>query len=310
MSPYLGSTDLRASRLGLGTVELGMPYGIGLPQPPADADCIALLHRACEAGVTFIDTAAAYGRSEELVGRAFGRRHDRPAIATKVATQPAGAPDPLRGPALRRHLEASVASSLARLQLEQLDLLQFHNLAPCQLAEDLFGAMESLCTRGWVRYWGASTYGPEAPLAVTTQAPRFAALQVAYSLLDRTLEERVLPACRAAGMGTIFRSVLLKGVLSERYKELPAHLAPLQRAAAAAAALANAAGMSLTEMALRFAVHSPWADVVLFGTAAIEELQSNLRAAAAGPLPDDLIAAVRRLQVDEPHLLNPATWGF
>jgi aryl-alcohol dehydrogenase-like predicted oxidoreductase len=306
----LGRTDLRVSRVGLGTVELGMPYGIGLPAPPPDTECIRLLHEAAEAGIACIDTAAAYGRSEELVGLAFGGRGDRPVIATKAATRVAPDPTPLRGQALRAQLEASVARSLTRLRLEQLDLLQFHSLEPEQLDDALFGAMDALSARGWVRWWGASTYGTAAPRAIVGTGARFATLQMAYSLLDRTLEDGVLPACRPAGIGVIVRSAFLKGVLSERYRALPAHLEPLRQTAAAAAGLAATAGLSLAEAALRFAVHSPYADVVLFGTAAPDELRANLRAAAAGPLPDELTAAFRKLRVEPPELLNPATWGL
>ncbi len=306
----LGLTELRVSAVGLGTVELGMPYGIGCPAPPPDDECIRLLRGAVEAGVRFIDTAAAYGRSEELVGRAFAGCSDRPVIATKVSTRPAPDSPPLRGADLRAHLEASVARSRARLRCDRLDLLQFHGLEPAQLDDDLLATMDELQARGWVRYWGASTYGAAAPEAVARHPDRFAAVQVAYSLLDRTLEESALPACRAAGLGLVFRSVLLKGVLSDRHRALPPHLEPLRRVAAQAAALAQQAGLSLPEVAIRFAVYSPYAHVALFGTASAAEVAENLRAAAAGPLPADLVAAVRALRVEPPELLNPATWGL
>lgn len=306
----LGRTSLTVSRLGLGTVELGMPYGIGLPTPPDDAACIALLHEAWDHGISFIDTAAAYGRSEELVGRAFGRKSTRPVIATKAATQLPGAAGPLVGAALRQQLEASVASSLRKLRLDTLDLLQFHSIEPEQLDDDLFVFMDSLCRRGWVRYWGASTYGERAPRAGITHSNHLVVLQVAYNMLDRRLERELLPACAAAGLGVVFRSVFLKGVLTPRYIDLPEHMESLRRAAAAAATLADDAGMSLSEMALRFAAYSPYADVALCGTGELEELHANLRAVEAGPLSPDLITAVRGLQVAEEELLNPATWGF
>lgn len=306
----LGTTDLQVSRLGMGTVELGMAYGIGLPSPPSDEECIRLLRTAFEAGITFFDTAAAYGRSEELVGRAFAGLSSRPVIATKAILTSPGTSSPRRGPERRRQLEESIQQSMKRLAVESLDLLQFHNVEPDWLDADLFGIMEDLTRRGWIRHWGASTYGLDGPRAVCAAADRLRTLQAAYSLLDRSLEAEILPACRQAGMGVIFRSVFLKGVLSDRYTRLPPNLAPLGQTAARAAQIARAAGITLPELALRFAGYSPWAQVALFGTASLQELQTNLTAFAAGPLPASVRAALDTIQVTDKRLLNPSTWGF
>ena len=306
----LGTTDLQVSRLGMGTVELGMAYGIGLPSPPSDDECIRLLRTAFEAGITFIDTAAAYGRSEELVGRAFAGLASRPVISTKATLVSPDTAEPLRGHQRRQHLEASIQRSLKRLSAESLDLLQFHNVEPNWLDADLFETMDDLTRRGWIRYWGASTYGRDGPRAVCAAADRLRALQAAYNLLDRSLEAEILPACRQAGMGVIFRSVFLKGVLSDRYLRLPPNLASLGEVAAQAAQIARTAGITLPELALRFAGYSPWAQVALFGTASIQELKTNLAAFEAGPLPESVSAAVDGLEVADKRLLNPSTWGF
>ena len=108
----LGATDLHVSPIGLGTVQIGMPYGIGKPAPPPDEKCISLLHRACEAGINYIDTAAGYGRSEELVGKAFARFTPKPVVATKVTLRKNQQdPENLRGAFLRKHIEESVLRS-------------------------------------------------------------------------------------------------------------------------------------------------------------------------------------------------------
>ncbi len=306
----LGVTDLVVSRLGLGTVELGMAYGIGLPPPPDDRECIALLRQAQELGITFIDTAAAYGRSEELVGRAFEGTADRPVIATKANTRLAGAAQPLRGAALRDQLHTSVATSLRQLRLDSLDLLQFHNLEPEQMDDDLLDCMDELGRQGMVRHWGASTYGEQTPRAVLAHGRGLSTLQLAFSLLDRRLEHDLLPQCAASGTGVIIRSAFLKGVLTPRYADLPGHLEPLRQVAAQADRLAGEAGMPLTEMAMRYAAHCPFAHVVLCGTGSADELKANVRAVQAGPLPADLQTAIRQLHVADEELLNPSTWGF
>lgn len=304
----LGTTDLQVSRLGLGTVELGMPYGLGLPEPPDDDTCIRFLHQAFDAGITLVDTAAAYGRSEELIGRTFGGCNTRPVIATKVALRPAGSETRLHGTALKEHVEGSVRRSLERLRLPVLDLLQVHSADERFVDAEFLELAEDLTSRGLVRYWGASTYGEIAPLEVLEWPTVFRSLQVAYSLLDRRLDAEVLPRCRQQGVGVLFRSILLQGVLSDRWRTLPPRLAPLREAARSAAELAAQAGITLAELAVRFALHHPVADTVLFGSSRFDELQANLAAIAAGPLPADLLAAVATIQVNDPLLLHPGNW--
>jgi aryl-alcohol dehydrogenase-like predicted oxidoreductase len=307
----LGNTDLEVSALGLGTVELGMPYGIGNPAPPPDAQCIYLLRWAFDQGITFFDTAAGYGRSEELLGRAFGGASPRPTIATKVTVYRAEDDKLLAGKELASHLEHSLLSSLNLLGAEELDLLQVH--APGQgafIGPDLLELMDSYTRRGLVRHWGASTYGPEQPGEALAHAPPIRTLQVAYNLLDRGLAEVIFPSCQSLGVGVVLRSVFLKGALSHRLDALPERLGPLRRAGQQARALAEELGLSLADLALRFAASQERADVVLVGTADLGELAANLKAFAAGPLPGPVRARIGEIAVEDQALLNPGNWGI
>jgi len=307
--PRLGTTDIEVSGAGLGTVQLGMPYGLGLPDPPADGEAVDFLHRALDLGITYFDTAAVYGRSEELLGMALDGLAQRPIVATKVTLRPDAADSPLGGAALRAHIEASVQRSLARLRVEHLDLLQIHSVDDAFASDGLLATMADLCRRGQVRYWGATTYGLQAPQEALEHADTFRTLQVAYSALDRRLDREVMPRCRALGVGIILRSVFLQGVLSDRRHSLPQHLAPLARAADRAAAVAGDLGVPLPELAVRFAAVESGAEVVLFGTTSTRELEQNLRALEAGPLPADAVAALRRIEVEDEDLLHPGAWN-
>ena len=303
----LGSTNLRVSALGLGTVELGIPYGIRKPPPPDDGLCLRLLHRAREQGVTYFDTAPAYGRSEELVGRAFpGCRGV--VVATKVSLRDdRGAllpPERLSGT-----IRDSVDRSRRRLSVTTLDVLQIHNLGEGDVGEPLLAAMAGQVEAGRVRHWGVSTYGRLAPREVLRHRRAIGVLQVAYSILDRTLEEEILPRCREQDVGLVVRSVFLQGVLSVRRRHLGARLDPLRAAAEAAGRVADGLGIGLPELALRFACHESGAHVTLVGTAHPEELDANLGALAAGPLPPDAVAELRRIRVEDESLLNPGTWN-
>ena len=300
----LGNTDLKISRLGLGTVQLGMPYGLGLPVPPSDDECVRFLHRALDTGINFFDTAATYGRSEELLGRAFSGLSSRPIIATKVSL---GRPE--EGKTLRQSLRESLERSLQRLHLETMDLLQFHNVDPVFISSDILEAMEDLTRCGKVRYWGASTYGEEAPRAVLKASAHFSSLQVAYNVLDRSLDKELFPACRRQGMGIIFRSIFLKGVLSDRLHQLPPHLASLRQAALQVEKVGSAAGIPLPALALRFAAYSPFVHATIFGTTSIQELEENTAFFEAGPLPEEILDALFCIEVADQRLLNPGNWN-
>ncbi|MBM3278460.1 MAG: aldo/keto reductase [Candidatus Handelsmanbacteria bacterium] len=307
----LGGTDLWVSRLGLGTVELGLPYGIGNTAPPEERDGIALLQWAYDQGITYFDTAAGYGRSEELLGRAFAGLSSRPTIATKVALSRPGEDKLLRGKELVSHIKKSLLNSLRALTLERLDLLKVH--APAHglfLSGELLELMQELSSSGQVRYWGVSTYGVDQPLHALEHAGTIRAVQVAYNLLDRGPATTIFPACARAGMGLILRSVFLKGALSNRLNALPQTLAPLRRAGEAARQIAQELGVSLPALALRFCASQPLAQVVLVGTADRSELAGNLAAFAAGPLPEDVLGRINTIEIEDQALLNPGNWGI
>ncbi len=304
----LGDTEIRLSPLGLGTVEIGMPYGIGKPAPPPDEECIALLHRAVERGINYIDTASVYGRSEEIVGKAFANFDDPPLIATKLTLRPNQALPPTRDH-LRTYVEESVQLSLEQLYAESLDFLQLHNALDEDLTPDFLEIMVDLQERGLVKYLGATTYGEDAPARVLELSDHFRILQIAYNVLDRRLEEQILPLATKAGVGLVVRSVFLQGALSDRATTLPDYVADLRNAVAQVREIASAAGISLTALALRYVAFNPDTYITLFGTTSFEELDANIAAYEQGPLPTDVLEALNSIgQLDE-YYLNPGEWN-
>ena len=304
----LGRTNLRLSALGLGTVQLGMTYGWDHQPPPSDHRVIGLIRRALELGINYIDTASAYGRSESLVGRACAGLGCRPVIATKLSIRDADSARLLTGQALRQSVEQALRQSLQTLGVDVLELVQLHSLDTRFATPELLDLLTQYCQRGWVRYWGVTTYGEEAPLDALDHPELICALQIPYSALDRRMERKVLPRARAQGTGVLLRSIFLQGVLSHRLDSLPTALAGLPPLAAPLLKLAQDADMDLSELALRFAVFAPGAHSAIFGTTNVSELEANIRAVEAGPLPPDLVAAVRAIAVADSALLNPGNW--
>lgn len=310
----LGRSGLRVSALALGTVELGLEYGIALPgEPPRLSldEGVRLVHAAINAGVTLIDTARAYGASEEVLGAALaGRRHEV-VLATKVRTQ---APDgaTLRGEALRRVMRASLEESLRALRTDYIDLWQIHNVDDALLAEGeaVAAAFAEARRAGLVRAVGGSTYGVKAPLAAI-ESGLFDVLQVTYSVLDQRLENGVFPLAGERGIGVVVRSVLLKGVLTARGDYLPERLAALRERSRAFRELvaARGGGLSPVQAAIAFALGHPAIGSTLVGVRSEGELREAL-GATKQPLDPRLRSELAALRLDDPDLLNPSTWGI
>lgn len=215
---YVGSSGLRVSRLGLGT----MTWGKDTDEHEARDQLIAF----CEAGGTLIDTAAGYtdGRSEELVGALLGDvvRRDDVVVATKAGIWRRGGERVTD--TSRRALLAGLDTSLRRLGVDHVDLWQVHVWTDEVPLEETLSALDQAVASGRATYVGVSNYaGWQTAQAATWQraAPGRAPLasaQVEYSLLNRDIEREVVPACAALGLGILPWSPLGRGVLTGKYR--------------------------------------------------------------------------------------------
>ena len=304
----LGRTGLRVSEIGLGTVELGLDYGVLVGEEhlrPTTIQATYLLNRALDLGVNFIDTARAYGTSEEVIGRALKSRRGEYILASKlVPIREEGQTDQQ----LRAQVKTSIVESLRMLQTDVIDLLQIHHATVDVVRGGrVLAAVQEAQRAGAVRFIGASTYGEAAPLAVLADGG-YDTLQIAYNLADRTLEESVLPLVQQQGLGLIVRSVLLRGVLTSRYTYLPQQLADLKLVIARLNSLVGIDVASLPEMAYRFVLANSAVSTALVGTARTEELAAALAFADMGHLPTALVAAIREINIIDPRQLIPSNW--
>lgn len=311
----LGRTNLLVSELALGTVELGLTYGIPRPGevgPPDEADASRLLNRAVDAGITLIDTARAYGTAEEAIGRALAPRRHEIVLASKFGLL---GPDrqPLTGDTLRHHFWSSLAASLRALRTDWLDLYQVHaGSDPAILADGvLVDLLDQARAAGKIRFAGLSSYGRDLPLAgLATDA--FDTLQVAYNVLDRRMEEQVFPLARQQDVGILVRSALLKGALTDRADSLPPHLSALREPSRAFRALAADLPGRPTpvQAALRFCLAHPTVSATLIGVRDLAELDEALGVTTIPALPPGALATLRALSVPDERLLDPGTWGI
>ncbi len=216
-SRKLGSHGLEVSAMGLGCMGMSAFYGA-----LDDAESRATLDRALELGVTFLDTADAYGphTNEELVGAAIRGRRDKVVLATKFGIKL----DPAN-PAARticgtpEYVKAACDASLVRLGVDHIDLYYQHRVDQSVPIEDTIGAMADLVTAGKVRYLGMSEASPES-LRRACKVHPITALQTEYSMWTRDPEDGVLAACRELGIGFVAYSPLGRGFLTGRYRSI------------------------------------------------------------------------------------------
>ncbi len=210
----LGNSDLRITPIGIGAWAMGgggWAFGWG---PQDDHESTDAIHRALDAGINWIDTAAVYGlgHSEEVVGRALRGRSPRPFVFTKCArvwNERREIGKSLKADSIRREVEAS----LRRLQLDTIDLYQMHWPEPDEEVEEGWSTMAELQRAGKVRWIGVSNFNADQLRRAQAIAP-ITSLQPPYSMLAREIEAEVLPFTQQHGIGVIVYSPMKSGLLS------------------------------------------------------------------------------------------------
>ncbi len=300
----LGRTGIKVSPYCLGAMMFGAAGN------PDHDESVRIIHKALDAGINFIDTADMYsrGESEQIVGKALKDRRDSVVLATKArfpASHDADG-DPNRQGASRRWLVRALEDSLRRLRTDHVDLYQIHRPDPDTDIEETLSALSDLVRAGKILAAGTSSY-PASDIveaqwvAERRGLERFRTEQPPYSILNRDIEREVLPVCQRYGMGTLVWSPLAGGLLTGRYRKGQQadthrasygfrHLSDERRldAVEQLIPLAHKAGLSLTHLAMAFAIAHPGVTSAIIGPRTMAHLD-DLLAGAETVLDDEIL---------------------
>jgi aryl-alcohol dehydrogenase-like predicted oxidoreductase len=307
-----GRTGVQVSVLCLGCMMFGGRTG---PE-----ESYAIIDRALDAGINFLDTANVYsrGRSEEVTGQALKRngKRDRVVLATKVHGRMAD-DDPNAQGTSRRHIIAECEASLRRLGTDYIDLYQLHRPRPEIAIDETLRALDDLVRAGKVRYIGTSTFAAWQLVEALWAAKelglnRFVCEQPPYNILDRRVERELVPMAQTYGFALIPWSPLGGGLLTGKYRrDSPAPEGtryggatsnPQQQRRMTAQVfdvvdglqpLAEAKGCSLAQLALAWCLDQPGVTSPIIGPRTMEQLEDNLGALAVALTDED------RARVDE-----------
>ena len=295
----LGKGGLEVSAIGLGCMGLNFGYGPGLDKHSA----VSLIRTAFDLGVTFFDTAEAYGpfTNEEIVGEALTPIRDQVVIATKFGFKNGSSTAGMDSRPER--IREVVVASLKRLGTDRIDLFYQHRVDPNVPMEEVAGAVKDLIREGKVKHFGLSEAGAQSIRRAHAVQP-VTALQSEYSLWWREPEADVLPTCQELGIGFVPYSPLGRGFLTGKidaktsfakddFRNIVPRFSPEARKANQAlvdllASMAAANKATPAQVALAWLLaQKPWI-VPIPGTTKAQRLRENVGAAAIALSPDDL----------------------
>jgi aryl-alcohol dehydrogenase-like predicted oxidoreductase len=306
----LGRTGLEVSEIAFGGVEIGMPYGIGVK---GDADmltekeAIRLLHAAMDTGVNLFDTARMYGNSEHIIGKAFADRREKVILCSKCRhfRDKDGNVPPDRE--IRQLVEKSVTESLEALQTGYIDVFLLHQ-ADEEILDNqaVAGIFSELKAKGIVRAIGASTYQSAETRKVVCSG-LWDVVQVPFNLMDQRHQEN-FELAEKNGVGIMVRSVLLRGLLSNRLQDLHPALRDVRKHIHHYDALLGEGCADISALALKFALSFTAVSTVLVGIDREEYLAHAVAVADGAYLQAEMLSKARALAYPDTAFLNFSHW--
>lgn len=288
------------NKLVLGTVQFGMPYGINNQTGQPEAAVVnEILDFALEQGINTLDTAEAYGISQQVLGNYIATRKEHNLhIISKLSPNIIDV----------KQLEANLLNTISTLQTGKLDGYLFHSFANFLRYPALMTKLIQLKERGLIGKIGVSIYAEQEELAAVINNPFIEIVQLPFNLLDNnSLKLKVFEQLKDSGKEIHARSVFLQGAFFIREALLPQSIQPLAPYLHTIRELAAGAGVTIEQLALQYVYRHPLLDKVLIGIDSKDQLGKSIEAIKTA-IPEDLFREVDKIRVKETSYLYPKNW--
>jgi aryl-alcohol dehydrogenase-like predicted oxidoreductase len=291
----LQSTTNQIRKIALGTVQFGLPYGISNANGQvSESECFKILDTATDSGIDTIDTAAAYGESEKVLGKYILSRKPNFKIVSKL------------NPNLTDYnqIEECVTTSLQHLGVDNIYGYLVHDFEKLTSDLRIWETIQKIKMQGLVRKVGVSVYFPEQIEWLIAQDLKFDLIQLPFNILDQRFKP-YFAKLKEIGTEIHVRSVFLQGLFFMSTIQLDAYFDPIGNYIETLQAYSQKQQISLEEILLHFAIQEESIDKVVIGITKQTELQNNLNAAISSKV--DLAKLPVRPEVPT-ELLNPSNW--
>lgn len=288
---------MKAEKLILGTVQLGLNYGINNSKgKPTREEAFAILKEANIQGIKYLDTAAAYGDSEEIIGSFHEACQKHFSILTKFH------------PKDDDQISTLVSSALERLNVPVIETFFFHSYQDFKANPKMLEELESEVKVGRINKIGVSVYTNEE-IEDLLNYKQVDVIQAPFNLLDNESKRaEIFERAKVSGKEIHTRSVFLQGLFFKDPESLSEKLSPLKEHLRKITALAKSANLSMASLALNYALSKNYIDGVLIGVDNVQQLKSNIKV-LEHTLPLDIAEEIDQTEVYNTKLLNPAEWN-
>ncbi len=306
----IGNTGIEVSEIAFGCVEIGMPYGIGINGPEdmlSEKEAIELLNLAVDSGINFFDTARMYGKSEKIIGEAFKNRRCEVVLATKcVHLLDKEGKLPPKGK-LKEIIEKSLLESLQTLNTDYVDLFMLHQASAEILEnEEIIAAFSDLKDQGLFRATGVSSYTTEVS-KIAIDSGFWNMIQLPFNLMDQR-QGALFKEAKEKGVGIVIRSVLLKGLLSDKGRKLHPALKDVENHIDKYQRLLEGGEMDLPALATKFALSFPEVSAVLIGIDKVEYLEQALKTVNGVYFENETLEKLKKTAYPDPEFINLPYW--
>ena len=286
------------SKIVLGTVQLGLPYGINNQLgKPDKREAMNILSRSFEEGITTLDTANAYGNSHEIIGEFHQQNKRAFEVISKCHWK-------------GQDIYKTIKEELQVLNIQHFASYLFHSFDDIhQLSEPNKEDFKSLLSKGLIQKLGVSVYGNEQ-LSQAIDNDFISVIQLPYNLLDNDFQKgKLLQLAKEKGKEIHVRSVFLQGLFYMEKSKLPTQLKPLEKYLLEIENIATQNNISISTLALGYALKNKNIDKVLIGVDTLQQLLINIESIKHIHLvSDEMMRKISNFAVHETELLNPVNW--